>query len=192
LNQESEIASSKGFESALGLTFDEYPTFWFYVPNLPVGISDAELMLQDEDNMDVFDQPITIPIEPGLFSFTTRSTGVPLALDKAYHWYFSIICDSRRPSRNLSVDAWIRRVPLSRDFQRQLDTAAEDRKRVELYVNHGIWYEALTLIAKLRCKYPEDVLLINDWTTLLQSIGINEKTAREIAQKPIVQCSRLE
>lgn len=182
--KESKDTSPSG-EFALGQTLAQSPHIWLYIPELPKGVNYAEVMLQDENDRDVLKQPARIPVASGLFSFNISDTGVSLEVDRVYHWFFSIICDELRPSRNPSVDAWVTRIPPNDDFLRQLETTVRDRERIELYLKQGIWYEPLELIAKLKSQYPQDTLLINQWSNLLQSVGIDEQTAKKIAQAPI-------
>lgn len=175
---------------ALGQTLEKSPNIWVYISKLPKNVDSVELMLQDENDEDVINQPVTIPnLKPGFFSLNISTTQVALEVDRAYHWHLSLVCDALRPSRNLSVDAWVKRIPSQENFLRQLETTTE-KKRIELYIEQGIWYEALNLIAKLRCRYPKDALLINQWRELLENIGIDEKTAQKIAKEPMM-CTSL-
>jgi hypothetical protein len=176
-------------KSFVGLTTQEFPTLWFHIPELPNDVEMLELMLQDEQNVDVIDQPIAIPVSEssGVYGINLEVSGVPLELNKAYHWYLTIICDAERPSRNPSIDAWVERVSPTQAIQSQLSSTADERERVELYINDGIWHDALTQLAQLRCQTPESGELIEDWTTLLESINI----PAEIAIAPILQCPRI-
>jgi hypothetical protein len=175
-------------KSFVGLTTQEFPTLWFHMPELPDDVKMLELMLQDEQSIDVIDQPIAISVAggSGVYSINWEISGVPLELDKSYHWYLSIVCDAERPSRNPSIDAWVERVSPTQTVQTQLSSATNERERVELYINDGIWHDALTQLARLRCQAPGNEGLIEDWITLLESIGIQE----EIAIAPILQCPR--
>lgn len=182
-------------KSSVGLTTQEFPKLWFYLPTLPEGVDSAELMIQsiqnqgeaNEDEIDIVRKPIfiSLPEEPGILGISLKGLEMSLEFGKLYHWYLSIICDSEQPSRNPSVDAWIKRVQLSPSLESQLSHFKEEpRKQLELYVEDGIWHDAFTLIAKLRCQYPEDGQLLQGWMNLLKDIGKDE----ESLQAPII-CS---
>ncbi len=180
--KKSKASSLEGLESAFGLTVAEFPNFWFYVPSLPSGVNSAEFMLQEflpqeKKYKDVLERPFTFQVKEGISSFSLQSAGVPLKLGKVYHWYISIICDSQRPSRNPSIDAWVKLVKPSSELS-QIETYRDTKERLEFYIQDGIWYETLTLLAKLRCQY-QDAELFEAWSSLLQSIGIKEEIARE-------------
>lgn len=125
---------------------------------------------------------LTFQVKQGIYHFSLQSTGVALELGKVYHWYLSIICDLHRPSRNLSIDAWVKRVKPSSELS-QLERNGDYKRLLERYYGDGIWYETLTLLATLRCQY-QDAELFEAWSSLLQSIGIEE----EIAREPILSC----
>ena len=179
--------SERESESALGFTAEEFPTFWFYVPSLPSGVNSAEFMLQEfllqeKKYKDVLESPFTFQVKEGISNFNLQSVGVPLEPDKVYHWYFSIICDSQRPSRNPSIDAWVRLVKPSSELS-QIKADGDYKRRLQLYMQEGIWYDTLTLLARLRCQ-DQDAEFFEAWSSLLQSIGIEE----EIAREPILSC----
>ncbi|MBE9128189.1 MULTISPECIES: DUF928 domain-containing protein [unclassified Coleofasciculus] len=189
----------EGLVSSISLTVSEYPIFWFYIPNLPPNLdySKLEFMLQDNKNNDIFDEPFRLDLDgiSGIVGLRIPSTH-GLKIEKLYHWYLSIICDPRRPSRNPNVDGWVQRVALTDERERQLQVA-KPRKRVEIYAKESIWHETLTLLATSRCfdlkesefaanwnqlwQNPE---LAADWNDLLEAVGLSE-----IAQEP--SCSIL-
>jgi hypothetical protein len=158
---------------------------WFHIPELPKDVENLEFMVQDEENFDLLDEPMIIPLagRSGMSRLDWRTSGIPLEMDKTYHWFLSIICNAERPSRNPSIDAWIQRVPLSPAIANALTTATE-RERIELYINDGVWHDALTHLAELRCQLPNDTDLTEEWLTLLDSIGV----ASDMSAAPIAQC----
>lgn len=168
-----------------GLTVAEYPTFWFYVPDLGTSIGSIEFVLQDQAGNEVYQTPVTLPERPGVVSLRLPSTTAPLEVGKMYHWYFKIYDNPQNPSDPIApvfVEGWVQRVILSPTFESQL-AAATPQQRSALYAANGIWYDTLTSLAELRLTNPGDAALTADWTDLLQSVGLNE-----IAAKPIVQC----
>ena len=62
----------------------------------------------------------------------------------------------------------------------ELEKAAP-KDRPSIYANAGLWYDTVTSLVQLREANPNDPQLAEDWTDLLQSIGLDA-----IAQAPLV------
>jgi hypothetical protein len=171
-------------ENGQVLTANAQPNFWIYIPTTSKGeINPAEFMMQYADDTDALERPVSfsLPDSGGIVSFkipedTKSPNGDELfKLNQEYHWYFSIICNSRRPSRNLSIDGWVKRVSLNPLHATQLQ-ALPERKRIEFYASENLWYETLTSTAELLCKQQntkeQDTKLDNYWSNvLLQEIN---------------------
>jgi hypothetical protein len=61
-----------------------------------------------------------------------------------------------------------------------LTTAATEEKP-DIYAKAGIWYEAVATLIKLRQEQPQNVALLNQWQTLLKSVGLEK-----IADQPLL------
>jgi hypothetical protein len=203
LDEGEIIAISPEVKSFVGTTIRELPKLWFHIPPLPEDVKSLEFMVQDEGSIDLLDKPVTDHLTqgPGVYylDWPVSSEGIPLVpleSNKAYHWFLSIICDSERPSRNPSIDAWIKRVESFPAITNALTNETEEG-RIELSMNEGIWsdaltqmeglpwHDALTQLATLRCQQPDDSTLSEAWESLLKSIGI----ADDIASSYIIHCS---
>ena len=181
----------RGLNTRLGLTASASPKLWFYVPDHPEDVDQAEFMLQvrqaNGSEQDVLEQPLLIkgiPREPGIFSIDLGSlagTKIVLEPDRTYGWYLSLICNANRPSRNPSVSGWIRYEPYD---QRGTLGILGDREQVENYIDAGLWHDALTLAAQLRCQPDATGTNSAAWTELLDSIGL----ADEVVQADVLQC----
>ncbi len=168
----------------MGLTTEEYPTFWFYIPYNSTDIPQAELMLLDENQRPVIEKTISVQLSgtPGIIGVTLPSTAEPLELEREYHWFFELICDSENPSNNPRVDGWIKRVQPSQELNSQLDNNQTEQSYL-IYAENGIWYDAVTnIILKMRVK-PSDSSLTNDWSDLLESVEL-----QELVDTPITDC----
>jgi hypothetical protein len=90
------------------ITTSELPTFWFYVPYsaaLP-----GEFVLQEEADRTVNQTSLTLSGTPGVVSLSLPPTAEPLEIDKRYHWYFTVNCDSETIA---FVHGWIQRTELN-------------------------------------------------------------------------------
>jgi hypothetical protein len=135
--------------------------------------------LQDESGKEIYQTSLTKSgTTPGVVGFELPSTVPPLEVSKRYHWYFLIHCDGNSED-TVFVDGWVERVALKPLLKSQL-AQATPQERVTLYAQAGVWHEALTALAKLRSKNPDDAKLIAEWDKLLESIDL-----KAIAQEPI-------
>ena len=166
-------------ESVWGLTVSERPTLWFYVPYSLTPKFPIEFVLNDEQENYVYRASVTVSqSQPGVIKLTLPPT-VTLETGRMYHWYFLIDC---KP--DVDVHGWIRRIPLNPTLASQLQQSTP-KERVALYANEGIWYDALTTLAELRIANPQDTSLMNDWASLLQSVGLDA-----ISREPLVPFQR--
>jgi len=184
LGEEQARSALTTYKSVWGLTVAEHPTLWFYVPYSLTPRLPIKFVLQDERGNYVYKTSFTATeTQPGIVKFHLPSTIAPLEVGKMYHWYFLIDCD---PDTPVSVDGWIQRVPMNSTFTSKSQKATP-LQRVALYADNGIWYDALTTLAELRIANPSDAKLINDWVSLLNSVGLDA-----ITHEPINQCCNSE
>lgn len=148
----------------VALTASLYPNFWFYIPHELQEIEYAEFMIQDENGKDLLEKPLLLFInQTGIISFQWPKNGPELEIGRPYHWYFSILCDLERASRNLSVDDWIERIR----FDESLVTDIPFNEKLRIYSEANIWHETITVLATEICdsNSPRDIL--SYWDILL-------------------------
>jgi hypothetical protein len=170
-----------------GLTTEEHPTFWFFVPYTKSTIDSIEFVLKDESSkpsQTLYRTSVTIPEVPGIISIRLSATTPPLQVDKMYHWFFKmrVICDPQQPVEREYVEGWVQRVnpnPKLADSLKQ----ATPQQRIRLYAENGIWYSALTTLAELRLAKPQDPTLVVEWMNLLKSVDLEN-----LAKQPLIKC----
>jgi hypothetical protein len=153
-------------------TISDRPTFWFYIPYLPISRRNAEFVLIDENEDDVYSVKFPISQRAGIASLQLPVTAPPLKEGKKYQWVFSVICNPLNRSGDATVNGWIERVPESATLNTQLKLATL-RERVYIYTQAGLWYETFVTFATLRKNNPQDENLKKDWINLLQNFGLN-------------------
>ncbi|QDL06566.1 hypothetical protein DP113_00375 [Brasilonema octagenarum UFV-E1] len=173
-----------------GQTTAERPTFWFYTPYAKGSAYPADFVLLDAESNLVYRQDITLPTEPGVMSVSLPTSVSPLTTDKQYRWFLNVYCDSplggsltehrQKQQSPIYVEGVIQRVNLKAAIVQQINQA-QPRQQVAIYASNGIWYEALTTVAQLRQKNPQDVTLEQEWQDLLSSIGLSD-----FASKPLI------
>jgi|GEM_PF-1575489 len=173
-----------------GYTVAEQPIFWFYVPYVASNIlgqtnSEAtdeadsirvgKFVLLDRDKNFISSHLMAIQLlqSPQLVTFQVPSF---LELNQFYNWYFSIICEPEKPSRNPVVRGWIERIEPSSELANALQNSPPFQKHL-IYAENGIWFEALSeLVASLRrfspLIQPQREQIQQDWTDFLASINI--------------------
>lgn len=166
-------------ENEVGKVVGSNPTFWFYIPYRNGQIPKGEFVLQDEAHNDVYRTDFPIDKGKGIFSISLgRKT---LETNKIYQWYFKLYCDDSKSSTPIYVRGWVQRVALQPNQQKQLSGVNSPHKRVAFYAQNGIWYSALTELAKLRRANPQSRSFARDWLQLLNDIGL-----QDLSNKPIV------
>ena len=86
--------------------------------------------------------------EPGIVALKLPPNSPTLEIGKTYRWTVTVVCNQKKPSRNLFAQAWIERVALP-----QSNNSGENRADSSFcsvkYAQSGIWYDALA------CNYAE-------------------------------------
>jgi len=151
-------------------TVEAHPTFFVYVPEL--GVDNGEFTLWSEDQSDVLAiKNIQLPAQAGVIPIAVPED-VSLEVGKTYYWTLEVLCNEDDRSRNTFVEGLVQRVPPTATLVSRLEQV-EPRDRLFLYVNAGLWYEALTTLAQLRTQDPTDTSLQADWETLLDSANLD-------------------
>ncbi|MBN3926228.1 DUF928 domain-containing protein [Nostoc sp. NMS4] len=163
-----------------GQTTVERPSWFFYVPYTKNSPYAVEFVLQDSDANEIYQKAIALPDKPGIIRVSLPSNTPALAVDKQYRWFFSINCDQQKNSPPTFVEGVIQRIELNPATLKELETA-EPLKRYAIYAQKGIWYEALTTLAELRQKNPQDAAPKAEWRNLLGSIRLDD-----VAGEPIL------
>jgi hypothetical protein len=168
-------------ESQIGRTVSEYPVFFFYLPKADTQL--AEFFLEDEKENLIYQTTLKINNSPGVMSVSIPANKnlSPLQVGKNYRWSISLICDTQDRGTDVFAVGMVRRIELSAEILRELETA-DPRQKTVIYAENGIWQDALSTLAAARRANPNDTGLAADWKSLLDSVKLGE-----IAKEPIVQ-----
>ncbi len=159
-------------ENAYGQTLDEYPTFWFYLPEMEAEA--AEFMLLDESGESVYEIEFEVTGESGIIQVEIPAhSGVPpLAVGESYEWSLAMVCDRLDRSGDLFVVGSVERVAPDANLEQALAASPMDQSTV--YAQAGLWYEAIEALVEQRqgSTLPADAL--TKWQTLLQDVGLED------------------
>jgi hypothetical protein len=175
----TRLVGSQGLDQ----TVDEHPTFWIYVPYTAAEAPSGEFSLHDGDH-DVYRVQFQLPSTPGIVSVTLPHTVAPLEVDKSYRWYFEINCPNQKVSREptpASVTGLVKRMALSETLLNELNAATTPLRRAAVYAKQGFWFDTLTELAQLRLAEPENAVIKQAWTDLLNDRRIQLQSVAEAA-----------
>lgn len=173
-SQEPALIATTGPDTGLvgGLTVEAHPTFWFYVPYIltPETSSNrvAQFVLLDESDRPVWNELMLVELleNPRLVEYPLTYT---LETGKLYSWYFSVICDSDKLSRNPVVRGWVQRVEPTEKLATDLQNAPRFEQYMA-YAENGIWFEAVNSLVKIRRQFSG--VNRDAWTALLSYFKI--------------------
>lgn len=171
-------------QSHWGKTIASHPTFWVYVPysaqETPVG----EFVLQNENRQDVYRVPFTLNGTPGLVPVQLPDTAPALEPGKSYRWYFKVYCNQEKNNVPFFVQGWVQRVAASDSLEQELATAGSRQDRV--FVEQGLWYDAVSHLARLQQQQPQNQALQQAWQRLLSAKGVDLEIPPPTATPPHV------
>ena len=124
-------------------TASERPIFFWYLAqklSLPLRFT-----LLEPGKEPIFLKELTP--EPGIIALKLPQSSQALEIGKTYRWTVTVVCNQKKPSRNLFAQAWIERVPMptSSKLEQKDDNLFCSTK----YAEAGIWYDALS------CNYDQ-------------------------------------
>jgi hypothetical protein len=167
----------------LGLTLAERPTFFWFVPQTSVKTAKFILLAdKDKDDNVFYETTLKLPNQPGIISFTLPNTAPKLPVGKTYHWYLTIVCNSRDASTNPWVDGWVERTQANASLSAAL-AKAQPQQLPRLYAEAGIWHEALASSIQLRRTDPKNLRTRMNWQTFLKSVNLSALTS-----EPFIDC----
>lgn len=166
-----------------GNTTQAQPTFWFYNPYSQAADYSVRFELRrDSSSESIYKTSLVLPNQPGIVSLQLPNT-VSLEINQRYRWFLTVDCQPLSDATPVSVEGVTQRVAVSSDLSRSL-TNASALEQAALYAKAGVWYDALTILAKLRQQNPQAT---TDWQRLLKDVELSD-----LADKPIVDCCKPE
>lgn len=167
-----------------GLTTSVRPRLLAYVPKTIA--KSAEFVLvgtsskNSKESEEIGRGTVQLSGEAGIIALKLPENAPALAVGKDYQWYFSLVCNPDDRTDDIVASAWVSRVQPSATLVRDLQRA-KPRDRPALYSASSFWYDTLESLVELRQANPQDRNLQNDWTQLLQSVGL-----KSVADQPLL------
>lgn len=166
---------------AVDSTVSAHPTLFVNIP-AEVSATTAELLVQNEaGDREIYDTTFKLTGKPGIVGIRIPNTAPPLEVGQKYQWQFSVLCDPNDSTDRLSTSSWIERVSIDPTLASRIERATP-REQLSLYAEAGIWQDMLSTLGELLYSNPNDQSLVQDWTSLMQTVNLNN-----FATQPIVQ-----
>jgi hypothetical protein len=170
------------------LTTVAYPKLLFYLPQ--TSREQINLLLRStEGNAKTYELTIPAPTASGIVSFDLSALKdaegkvlPPLEVGKKYKWSLAIVSRENNRPKDLGFEGAIERQQVDPELAKLLQQGSPS-DRISLYTVNNFWYDALATLYQERQSRPDDPSLINDWTSLLESIELSS-----IAKEPLVPC----
>jgi Domain of Unknown Function (DUF928) len=161
------VKTEGGERSVWGQTTQANPTLWFFVAAVDRS-APLEFFLQDRDDNVIYESVIPAPVKDGVIGVKIPQGQKPLVIDRPYRWTLKAKfgCGESTPEQRY-VDGWIQRVGLPAGIDVVSNPA-------QVYVDRGIWYDAVNSLAEQRLKEPRNVQLRQDWRELLGAMKLEE------------------
>lgn len=162
----------------IGLTVASKPTFLFRVSKTSVQEAQFNLFNETGEKF-IYSKTFPLTNTGDVISFTLPDDAPALEVGQEYQWEVVVNCDPDDSASNPRVRMAIKRVELDSTLASKL-VEAQPNERPDLYAQEGIWIDALSTLAKLRMANVNDAELKEEWTSLLESVGL-----KEIASLPV-------
>lgn len=151
-----------------GVTVSEFPSFFFYIPEIdgPSPEVTAFFGIVDENNQIIYETQLNLPETVGIIKIEGTETAAKPSLEvgKIYRWYWEI-------EGGGILTGTVQRVEADPELTEALKRATPE-DYPDLYIDAGIWYDSLSVLAELRQADPDNSNLTTRWQKLLASVGL--------------------
>jgi hypothetical protein len=170
-----------------GLTTQASPTLLVYLPDTSAGKAFFSISEVNSDHQHPDSHYQTfLPIQPesGVMQINLPEEAPELEVGKTYKWSFVIMCDNRLRPDSPMVEGMIERVSVNAELNQKLETATP-LEQAMLYGQEGLWYDSVSILAKLQQTDPNNPDLTSIWADLLSSeaVGLSEIVSKPILNK---------
>ncbi|AFY54836.1 protein of unknown function (DUF928) [Rivularia sp. PCC 7116] len=162
-------------QSYFGTTISQRAEILVYVPRTQA--IEGVFSLKDAEGNTVHE--MNVPIS-GRSEVISIKVPTELKLEKNYQWFLALKIDGELTTRTPYVDGWIKRITPNREIAASMQQG-DLLKQAEALGKHGVWYDCVATLAKLRTTQPNNTNLDKEWSELLESVEL-----QQIEKAPIV------
>jgi hypothetical protein len=165
--------------SNFGLTVAERPSFFVYLP--PTSASAVFFSLKDQQGKVHYQATLPIAMSGSVIQISLPNEVQPLAFHRHYQWSIAVLCTGKLGPDSPYVSGWLQRIALTDGAAVQQIHQGASVEQAAFYGANGVWYDALSILAELRRRQPQNSTLVTTWSSLLESVGL-----AEVAQEPLL------
>lgn len=163
-------------DNNFGYTLKDYPTFFWYQPELSVSSVPVAFRLSKAsvDNPQRFKKVYEtefVSSGSGIISFTLPPDASPLTQEEKYVWQLLIKCES---GGSTLLKGYIERLSTNNpQLERELANASIE-EYPKILAKAGVWYDILPIMSDLLQKEPNNSRLIDNWAEIFAAIGYED------------------
>jgi hypothetical protein len=152
-----------------GLTLQEHPTIFVYLPNT----SAKQVVLTFQDEAGNYSERVFLAIasRSGIANFKLPDKQPPLAVGKNYQWSLAIVCGETLQPSDPVFRGWVQRVARTAELERQLQQKSVI-EQMQWYSKNGYWYDWLEVMVQAKRAQPNDPKVSSQWREMLQLVGL--------------------
>ena len=161
------------------LTMESHPTLLVYIPETSATKALFSVRDADED----YDYQTIMPIgdRAGIVSLTLPNDAPALDINHEYKWSLILMCDNKLRPDSPVVQGDVMRVTADSYVTSKL-AQADSLESAVIYGNAGIWYDTVSTLAKLKANNPKDSSINSSWSSLLNSVGLEQIAKAEFVE----------
>jgi hypothetical protein len=148
-----------------GLTVASHPSIFVYVPQ--TNAQNGFFSIQDEESNYFYQTTIPLPKQSGVIEVHLSDEVPALEVGKNYKWSLAMICRQYLEADSPFVTGWIRRVEPNKAIS-NISSSQVSLDMLNKLAADGIWYDAVSTMAKLRQLHPNNRNLVVSWQRLLE------------------------
>ncbi len=162
-------------QTYFGTTVSQYAEILVYVPQSPA--RQSVFSLKDVEGNTIYEMNVPISGKAEVISIKVPTE---LKLEKDYQWFLALKIDRELTTRTPYVDGWIKRIRANPEIAASMQQK-DLLKQATAFGKHGVWYDCVATLAKLRASQPNNSNLDKEWSELLESVGL-----QKIEKAPVV------
>jgi hypothetical protein len=157
-------------------TIQDRPAFWFHIPFSPTFSREAEFVIIDEDEKDIYSTKFPLTQQPGIMRLQLPSRMPALQEGKRYRWVFSVMCNPANRSGDATVNGWVQRIPKNLQLNQQLEKVS-GLNQSSIYAEAELWHEMFNSLAEFQQANPQNPLIQSIWKETLKESGLPSPAA---------------
>lgn len=174
-----------------------YPTFWFNLPDTSNEVAWMRFSITElETGKKIYARSISHPPSAGIFGISLPpEQQYALTPETNYSWNLEVQCAVDQKPK-VALEGWILRKPSDAQLRNKLASTSR-LARHQLYLQHNLWYDALTTLARHHIARPDHDKIKTAWHDLLGELGWQELihdnvTAPVLLDTDIVKTDRVD